>query len=49
MEATLKLSQDMTISEELIMYLSEILSLEETKIPNIIGVFNDYSKEAEVG
>jgi hypothetical protein len=49
MEATLKLSQDMTISEELIMYLSEILSLDETKIPNIIGVFNDYSKEAEVG
>lgn len=49
MEATLKLNQSMTISEELIMYLSEILNLDETKIPNIIGVFNDYSKEAEVG
>ena len=49
MEATLKLSQSMTISEELIMYLSEILNLDEAKIPNIIGVFNDYSKEAEVG
>jgi DNA repair exonuclease SbcCD nuclease subunit len=49
MEATLNLHQDMTISEELIMYLQEILSLDETKIPNIIGVFNDYSKEAEVG
>ena len=49
MEATLNLHQDMTISEELIMYLQEILSLDETKIPNIIGVFNDYSKEAKVG
>jgi|TARA_R110000772_G_scaffold17779_6_gene49417 DNA repair exonuclease SbcCD nuclease subunit len=49
MEATLNLHQDMTISEELIMYLQEILSLDESKVPNIIGVFNDYSKEAEVG
>ncbi len=48
-EATLKLHNDMSISEELILYLKEILKLDDEKIRNIVGVFNDYSSEAEVG
>ncbi len=48
-EATLKLHNDMSISEELILYLQEILKLDDEKIRNIVGVFNDYSSETEVG
>ena len=47
-ESTLNL-KDMTIDEELIMYLSKILNLNNTKIQNIIGVFNDYSQKAQMG
>ena len=47
-EATLNL-KDLTIEEEVIEYLSAILNLTEDKIQNIIGVFNDYSKNATVG
>ena len=47
-EAQLILGSDMTIEEELVEYLSYILELEEQKIKNIIGVFNDKAKEAEV-
>lgn len=48
-EATLNLHGDMTISDELGIYLKEILSLDENKIRNIMGVFNDYSTKTEVG
>ena len=48
-EATLDLHGDMTISDELGIYLKEILSLDESKIRNIMGVFNDYSTKTEVG
>ena len=47
-ESTLNL-KDMTIDEELIMYLSTILNLNDKKIQNIIGVFNDYSQKATMG
>ena len=47
-EATLNL-KDLTIEEEVIEYLSAILNLTEDKIQNIMGVFNDYSKNATVG
>ena len=47
-EATLNL-KDMTIDEEVIEYLSAILNLTDDKIQNIMGVFNDYSKNATVG
>ena len=39
----------MTISDELSMYLKEILSLDDTKIEKLMGVFNDYSTKTEVG
>ena len=48
-DARLDLSGDLTMSDELIKYLQEILSLDDEKVRQIIGVFNDYSSEAEVG
>ena len=48
-EATLDLHGDMTISDELGIYLQQILSLNDNKIRNIMGVFNDYSTKTEVG
>jgi len=47
-EATLNL-KNMTIDEELVEYLSAILSLTDDKIKNIMAVFNDYSKNATMG
>ena len=37
------------IDEELVEYLSAILNLTDDKIKNIMGVFNDYSKNATMG
>ena len=48
-EATLNLTADMTIGDELVIYLQDILSLDEDKIKNIIGVYSDYSTEVELG
>ena len=48
-EATLDLHADMTISDELNLYLQDILNLNEEKTKKIIGVFNDYSAKVEVG
>jgi hypothetical protein len=39
----------MTIGDELVLYLKEILGLDDDKIKNIIGVFNDYSTEVKMG
>ena len=48
-DARLDLSGDLSISDELVKYLQEILSFDDDKIKNIMGVFNDYSSEVEVG
>jgi len=48
-EARLNLTADMTIGDELVLYLEDILNLDNTKIKNIIGVFNDYSTEVTLG
>ena len=48
-DATLNLTSDLSISDELVMYLKEILNFDDEKIKNIIGVFNDYSSEVEMG
>ena len=48
-EARLSLHADMTISDELVLYLQDILQLDDDKIRNIIGVFNDYSAEVKMG
>ena len=47
-EATLNL-KDLSIEEELVEYMSAILNLTDDKIKQIMGVFNDYSKEATLG
>ena len=47
-EATLNL-KDLTMDEELVEYLSAILNLNDDKIKSIMGVFNDYSKNATLG
>jgi len=47
-ESTLALQKEMSIEEELVLYFTEVLNLDETKISKIIGVFNDYSKEVEM-
>jgi|TARA_B100001094_G_scaffold40062_1_gene34643 DNA repair exonuclease SbcCD nuclease subunit len=47
-EATLNL-KDLTIEEELVEYMSAILNLNDDKIKSIMGVFNDYSKNATLG
>ena len=47
-EATLILDKEMSIEEELNEYLSFILELEDNKVKQILGVFSDYAKEADV-
>ena len=47
-EATLNL-KELSMEEELVEYLSAILNLNDEKIKSIMGVFNDYSKNATLG
>ena len=47
-EATLNL-KNLTIEEELVEYMSAILNLTDDKVKQIMGVFNDYSKAAQLG
>ena len=47
-QSTLDL-KNLTIEEELAEYLSAILNLNDEKINTIMGVFNDYSKNATMG
>ena len=48
-EATLNLSSEMSIADELIIYLKEILSLDDEKTKKLMGVFNDYSTKTNMG
>jgi DNA repair exonuclease SbcCD nuclease subunit len=48
-EATLNLSSEMSMEDELGIYLREILSLDDEKIRKLMGVFNDYSTKTEMG
>ena len=47
-ESTLALLKEMSIEEELALYFTEVLNLEQDKISKIIGVFSDYSKEVDM-
>lgn len=47
-ETSLILEKDMSIGEELIEYLKYILQIDEKKIPQIIGIYNDYAKTLEM-
>lgn len=47
-EASLILDKKMTIGEELVEYLRYILEISDDKIPEIVGLFNDYTKELKL-
>ena len=47
-EATLVLDKELTVGEELVEYLLYVLEIHEDKIPDIVGIFNDYAKNLEV-
>lgn len=47
-EATLVMTKEMTIQEELVEYLSYILEIPEPRIPEIVGIFNDYATKVEM-
>ena len=47
-EATLVIDKDMTIQDELVEYLTYILEISETRIPNIMSIFNDYATKIEM-
>lgn len=47
-EASLILDKEMSIGEELVEYLKYILEIPEEKISDIIGLFNDYTKNLEM-
>ena len=48
-ETSLIMDKEMTIQEELIEYLTYILQIKEDKIPDIIGTYNDYASNLEMG
>ena len=48
-EAALVIDKEMTIQEELVEYLAYILELDDEKIKNIVGTFNDYSQKTAMG
>tara|TARA_R100000479_G_C6290468_1_gene166401 strand:- start:234 stop:626 length:393 start_codon:yes stop_codon:yes gene_type:complete len=47
-EASLIIEKDMSIQEELVEYLTYILGISETQIPDIVGIFNDYASKIEM-
>ena len=47
-EASLIIEKDMSVQDELVEYLKYILEISETKIPEIVGIFNDYSSKIEM-
>jgi hypothetical protein len=48
-ESSLILAKEMSVAEELHEYLQYILEIDEEKIPDIIGLFNDYASRVEMG
>jgi DNA repair exonuclease SbcCD nuclease subunit len=47
-ETALVIDKDMTVEEELVEYLTYILEINEERIPDIIGLFNDYASKVEM-
>ena len=48
-EAALIIDKDMTMEQELVEYLSYILEISEDKIPDILGTYNDYVTNSDMG
>lgn len=47
-EAALIIDKEMSLAEELVEYLMYILEIDESNIPNIVGLFNDYAAKVEM-
>ena len=47
-EASLIMDKEMSIQEELVEYLTYILEIPESRIPKIVGIFNDYASKIEM-
>jgi hypothetical protein len=47
-EATLVMDKEMSIQDELVEYLTYILEIPQPKIPEIVGIFNDYASKIEM-
>ena len=47
-DATLILTKDMSLVDELVEYLKYVLEIPEEKITSLIGVYNDYAQRAKV-
>ena len=47
-EAALILSKDMSIADELVEYLKYVLCVNEDNIPEIVGLFNDYTSKTDM-
>jgi DNA repair exonuclease SbcCD nuclease subunit len=47
-EATLVIDKEMSVEDELVEYLSYILEINQDRIPDIIGTFNDYASKIEM-
>ena len=48
-EASLIIDKEMSIQEELVEYLTYILEINPDKVPDIIGTYNDYTTNIEMG
>lgn len=48
-EATLIITPEMSIQDELIEYLTHILELPDSQIRKIVGTYSDHAKDAELG
>ena len=48
-EASLIIDKDMSVQDELVEYLTYILELPESTIPDILGTYNDYASKVEMG
>lgn len=48
-ESSLVLKKEMSITDELYAYLKNVLEINEENIPDIIGLFNDYTTKIEMG
>ena len=42
------MNKEMTIQEELVEHLTYILEIPEPRIPEIVGIFNDYASKIEM-
>lgn len=47
-ESSLILNKNMSLAEELIEYLTYVLEIPESKIPDVVRIYNDYAKDTDL-